>query len=491
MIKEQLCRTRFAPSPTGFMHIGNLRSALYAYLLARAKHGKFILRIEDTDRARLVEGAVDKIYSSLEICGLDHDEGPDIGGPYGPYVQSERKDHYLPYAQELIDKSEAYYCFCSKERLEALAESGQIGYDRHCRDLSPEEVEARLAKGEPYVIRQKMPSSGSSEFVDEVFGRIVVDNKELEDQVLIKSDGYPTYNFANVIDDHEMGITHVLRGSEYLSSTPKYQQLYRALGWAEPAYVHLPLILGEDGKKLSKRHGATSLEDLLEAGYLPEAIVNYIAFLGWSPGGDTREIFSLEELCEHFSTEHINKAPAVFDYNKLAWVNGQYIAALSPEEFLAAGQSWLKEAYSGLNSENEKILAEILGSRIQSFSEIPEKIAFLEARPALTAELFYNKRQKLDCNLSLRVLEEILPELESWTEWEREKIHTYLMSLPEQLGLKTGQVMGPPRLALAGQKVTPGGAIEIMMILGREESLKRLQSAVEFLTEESKNGRDD
>ncbi len=483
MTQQGTCRTRFAPSPTGFMHIGNLRSALYAYLLAKHEGGHFILRIEDTDQERLVEGAIAKIYSGLATCGLQHDEGPDIGGPCAPYVQSERLGHYRPYAEKLVAQGDAYYCFCSRERLAELSEAGQMGYDRHCRDLSPEEVSRRLEAGEPYVIRQKMPLTGQSEFTDAVFGHIVVENKELEDQVLIKSDGFPTYNFANVIDDHEMGITHVLRGSEYLSSTPKYQLLYQALGWQEPVYVHLPLILGEDGKKLSKRHGATSLEELVERGYLPEAIVNYIAFLGWSPGEDTREIFSLGELVEHFNVEHISKAPAVFDYMKLAWVNEHYLKELAPEAFAELAEPWIREAYSGLREDNRAILTEILQPRVQFFSEIPEKIAFLENPAALTRELFFNKKQKLSPELSLEVLRLVHERLSQLEDWQREAIHTLLMALPAELELKTGQIMGPPRLALAAQPVTPGGAIEILCILGREESLRRLEAAIAYLTE--------
>ncbi len=482
MSDKRQCRTRFAPSPTGMIHIGNLRSALYAYLLARSEGGKFVLRIEDTDRDRLVEGAVEKIYDALRICGMDHDEGPDIGGPYAPYVQSERKDQYLPEAKRLVDEGSAYYCFCSKERLEKLAEDGQMGYDRHCRDLAKEEVEAKLEAGEPYVIRQKMPIEGETTFHDEVFGDISVDNKELEDQILIKSDGYPTYNFANVIDDHAMGITHVLRGSEYLSSTPKYQLLYRAFGWDEPVYVHLPLILGEDGKKLSKRHGATSLEDLIGQGYLPAAIVNYIAFLGWSPGNDTREIFSLEELEEIFSTKHIGKAPAIFDYEKLDWVNKHYVQELPVDEFEKLALPYYKEVLGeDVSDIAVAVLNEVLQNRISKFSEIPEMIHFLKERPELTPDLFFNKKQKLNVPLAIRVLETVIPGLEGIDGFARDDVHAYLMGLGEEMELKTGQVMGPPRLAVAGQKVTPGGTTEMLMILGKEKALARLKSALDFL----------
>lgn len=474
-------RTRFAPSPTGFMHIGNLRSALYAYLVAKHEGGTFILRIEDTDQERLVEGATEMIYQTLETCGLKHDEGPDVGGPCAPYVQSERLDHYKPYAEQLVKDGKAYRCFCTKERLESLAEGeNSFGYDRHCRDLDPALEAQYLAEGRPYVIRQKMPLEGETTFFDAVYGEISVKNEELEDQVLLKSDGFPTYNFANVIDDHEMGITHVVRGSEYLSSTPKYNLLYEALGWEKPVYVHLPLILGTDGKKLSKRHGATNFADLVAEGYLPEAIMNYIAFLGWAPGDDTREIFSLPELIEAFSEKGISKSPAVFDYVKLAWYNEQYIRAMEPAKFA----DYLDEpltAFFGERPARLDVLAEILQPRLTKLSDLPELLGFFKMPGEYTAELFTHKKSKLNPALCRQVLERLIPAVEALPNFEREPLHELLNGLAAEMELKTGQVMGPPRLALSGQQVTPGGVLEIALILGRDETLKRLKAALAFL----------
>ena len=480
-------RTRFAPSPTGFMHIGNLRSALYTWLISKRKDGKFILRIEDTDQERKVEGAVDVIYQTLAACGLTHDEGPDVGGPVGPYIQSERLDHYKPYAEKLVAEGKAYRCFCSKEDLEAQATEGPdgqktYGYNRHCRNLSPEEIEANLAAGKPYVIRQKMPLEGETTFQDLVYGEITVANADLEDQILLKTDGFPTYNFANVIDDHEMGITHVVRGSEYLSSTPKYNLLYEALGWEPPQYVHLPLILGTDGKKLSKRHGATSFQDLVAEGYLVSAIVNYLAFLGWAPGSDTREIFSLEELRQVFDEAHISKSPAVFDYQKLAWYNAQYIQDMEPEAFKA----WLKpfaDEFFGSQSYDLNVLAEILQSRMETPQQFPEMLGFFKETTPYEAELFNNKRQKLKPALAKEILDVEIDLLDQLPDFKRETVHQALMDLGPARGWKTGQVMGPPRIALSGQNVTPGGAIEIMMILGREESMKRLRAGQKILAD--------
>ncbi|MBQ9461531.1 MAG: glutamate--tRNA ligase, partial [Clostridia bacterium] len=392
-------RTRFAPSPTGFMHVGNLRTALYEYLVAKSLGGTFVLRIEDTDQERQVEGAVDIIYNTLKRAGLIHDEGPDIGGEYGPYVQSERRDMYLPYAKKLIEMDQAYYCFCTKERLDMLRENSDepgAGYDRHCRDLPKEEVEKNLAAGMPYVIRQKMPLEGSTTFEDAVYGSITVDNSELQDQILIKADGFPTYNFANVIDDHTMNITHVVRGSEYLSSTPKYNLLYKAFGWEIPTYIHLPLIMGknDDGtiSKLSKRHGATSFEDLVAAGYLPEAIINYIALLGWAPK-DNKEMFTLAELAENFSIDGISKSPAVFDYDKLDWFNSEYIKAMTVEEFAAVAEPYFKKALGDMQYDSIK-LASILQQRTVKLTEIPEKIAFFAQQPDYDVSLFVNKKSK-------------------------------------------------------------------------------------------------
>ena len=485
-------RTRFAPSPTGFMHIGYLRSALYAWLVAKSHEGEFILRIEDTDRERYVEGATELIYETLAECGLSHDEGPDVGGPCGPYVQSERLNLYRPFAEKLVEEGKAYRCFCSKERLESLAEareSGEgeasFGYDRHCRDLSPEEIQKNLDEGKPYVIRQKMPLEGETTYHDEVYGDITIANKELEDQILLKSDGFPTYNFANVIDDHEMGITHVVRGCEYLSSTPKYNLLYEAFGWEKPVYIHLPLILGTDGKKLSKRHGATSFADLRKEGYLTAAILNYLAFLGWAPGSDTREIFSLEELREVFDEKHISKAPAVFDYQKLRWMNGEYLKALDDDAFAAYIRPYTQAFYEGaeLRPEAESMIAEILHSRIESGADLAGMLNFLKAPAAHDNDLYLNKKQKLTPALSRRVLEAVVQACSGLEQWDKSSIYDSLMGLKETLALKTGQVMGPPRLALSGQQVTPGGAVEIMTILGREESLARMQSEIEKLPE--------
>ena len=485
---DKTVRTRFAPSPTGMMHIGNLRSALYEYLVAKSQGGDFVLRIEDTDRERYVEGAVDVIYDTLESAGLKHDEGPDIGGDYGPYIQSERLDHYLPYAEKLIEEGHAYYCFCDRERLQKLHEqdgdsaTGNMGYDRHCRNLSADEVKANLEAGKPYVIRQKMPLEGETVFEDAVFGRISVENKELEDQILIKSDGYPTYNFANVIDDHEMRITHVVRGSEYLSSTPKYNLLYEAFGWEIPTYVHLPLILGTDGQKLSKRHGATGYSELVEAGYLPEAIINYIAFLGWAPGKDTREVFTLDELTEVFKIKGINKAPAVFDYEKLRWYNEQYIRALSPEAF----REWVEPVLKDVLDEpiDWPLVTEILQGRMSVRGDAAKLLDFVEEADPYTLDLFKHKRSKLTPEICLRVLRREIDELEQLEDYNREAIHELLMGLGPDMELKTGQVMGPVRIALSGRQVTPGGSIELLSLLGKEKSLERLNAAADFLEAE-------
>ena len=472
-------RTRFAPSPTGFMHVGNLRTALYEYLVAKSQGGTFVLRIEDTDQERKVEGAVDIIYQTMKRAGLIHDEGPDIGGEYGPYVQSERKAMYLPYAKQLIDMDKAYYCFCSKERLDMLRENADepgAGYDRHCRYLPKEEVEQKLSEGVPYVIRQKMPLEGVTTFEDAVYGSISVDNSELQDQILIKADGFPTYNFANVIDDHTMNITHVVRGSEYLSSTPKYNLLYEAFGWEIPTYIHLPLIMGknDDGttSKLSKRHGATSFEELVKKGYLPEAIINYIALLGWAPK-DNREIFSLQELTENFSIDGISKSPAVFDYDKLEWFNGEYIKAMTTEQFAAVCEPYFKQALGELPLDRIK-LASILQQRTTKLTDIPEKIAFFEHQPDYDKELFVNKKSKTTLENSPSLLKAGIEALKGLTEWNHDSIHDCLMNLAVTLGVKNGTAMWPVRIAASGMAVTPGGAVEILDILGREESLKRL-----------------
>ncbi len=478
-------RTRYAPSPTGMMHVGNLRTALYEYLIARSLGGSFILRIEDTDQERQVEGALDLIYHTLREVGMTHDEGPDVGGPHGPYVQSERLHLYRPHAEQLVAEGKAYHCFCSKERLESVRAAAEAagnfagGYDRHCRDLPADVVQANLAAGMPSVIRQKMPLSGTTTFQDAVYGDISVENSELEDQVLLKSDGYPTYNFANVIDDHDMAITHVVRGSEYLSSTPKYNLLYDAFGWEIPTYVHLPLILGKDGKKLSKRHGATSFADLVSDGYLPEAIVNYIALLGWCPKDNT-ELFTLAELCQAFAIDGISKSPSVFDYDKLTWFNAEYIRKMAPGDFLGLIQPELDHVFAG-RPYDAALLAEILQPRVTRLTQVADMVAFLSQRQDYSTDLFSNKKSKTDPALAAQVLPQVVTALEALPNWERQALHDLLINFATAKGLKNGQVMWPVRIAISGQEVTPGGAIEILTILGRDESLARLAIALKKL----------
>lgn len=474
-------RTRFAPSPTGIMHVGNLRTALYEYLLAKSKGGHFILRIEDTDQERQVEGATEVIYKTLAQCGLKHDEGPDVGGDYGPYVQSERLAAYRPAAEQLVKNGHAYYCFCSEERLAGLKEQdSHAGYDRHCRELAPAVVEENLASGMPYTIRQKMPLSGSTLFSDAVYGDIRVENDELEDQILLKADGFPTYNFANVVDDAAMQISHVLRGSEYLSSTPKYNLLYEAFGFEKPVYVHLPLILGEDGQKLSKRHGSTSFHDLVAEGYLPEAIVNYIAMLGWAPK-DMREIFSLEELVEAFSIDGISKSPSIFDYKKLLWFNQEYFRRMSLEEFTEL----CRPQFEAVLPQREggwdyALLAGLLQARLEKLSDIPGQIGFLaKYNEHFDREIFAHKKMKTTVEGALPMLKLLYEGLSELPEWSTTSIHDYLISVAETQGVKNGQVMWPCRIAIAGQAVTPGGAVEILQLLGREESLRRIKHCIE------------
>ena len=488
-------RTRFAPSPTGFMHVGNLRTALYEYLIARSLGGTFVLRIEDTDRGRLVVGAVDAVYRTLARVGLRHDEGPDVGGDFGPYVQSERLHLYRPHAEALVAAGHAYRCFCTKERLESLrapaASAGaaeddgsgaaagafSAGYDRHCRDLPAEESARRAAAGEPHVIRQRMPLEGTTVFEDAVYGRIEVDDAELEDQVLLKSDGFPTYNFANVVDDHLMRITHVVRGSEYLSSTPKYQLLYEAFGWKPPVYVHLPVVNGADGKKLSKRHGAVSFEGLVDEGYLPEAIVNCIALLGWSPGG-TQEIFTLDGLCRAFRIDGISRSPAVLDYDRLRWFNGEYLRALAPEAFLAVASSWIARALPGAGAGLDlSRLAAALQPRVTQLSQIPGMVSFLKELPDYDLRLFANEKMKTDPALAAAMLGLAEKELAGLGEWTHDALHAALTGLAQREGRKNGQVMWPVRIAVSGTEVTPGGAIEILAVLGRDESLRRIGMA--------------
>lgn len=478
---DQKVRTRYAPSPTGSMHVGNLRTALYEYLVAKSQGGTFVLRIEDTDRERYVEGAVDIIYNTLKSAGISHDEGPDVGGDFGPYVQSERKDMYLPYAQQLIDEGKAYRCFCTKERLEKLQEdSVGGGYDRHCRDIPKEESDRLAAQGVPFVIRQKMPLEGSTTFEDAVYGSITVENSELQDQILIKTDGYPTYNFANVIDDHTMGITHVVRGSEYLSSTPKYNLLYEAFGWEIPTYIHLPLIMGkdEDGNvsKLSKRHGSTSFEDLVKEGYLPQAIINYIALLGWCPK-DNQEIFSMDELIGVFSVDGISKSPAIFDYDKLEWMNGEYIKNMTLDEFAAVAEPYLKQCIKNESIDLKKVAA-ILQQRVTRLTQIPDMVSFFDVQPEYEKELFVNKKSKTNLENSPVVLQMVIDKLKTLESWDHDSIHDCLINLAQEQGLKNGTVMWPARIAVSGKTVTPGGAIEILDILGREEAIGRMEKGL-------------
>ena len=477
-----MIRTRFAPSPTGYMHIGNLRTALYEYLIAKSKGGKFILRIEDTDTQRLVEGSVDIIYNTLKVAGLTHDEGPDIGGPFGPYVQSERRGMYMDYAKELVAKGEAYYCFCTKARLEGLHKENEegSGYDNHCRTLNKDEIDKNLADGIPFVIRQKIPI-GKTTFTDVVFGDITVENDTLDDQVLMKSDGYPTYNFANVVDDHLMAITHVVRGAEYLSSTPKYNLLYTAFGWEIPTYVHLTLILNQDGAKLSKRRGDASFEDLLAQGYLPEAIINYIALLGWSPG-DNREFFTLKELEECFDIKGLSKSPSAFDTAKLTWMNGEYFKKMDSQIFYEMALPYLKEAVKTPNADF-KMLSEIVRTRISLLSDIKELLDFIDVLPEYSTELYIHKKMKTDESISLESLKKALPFIEKLDEpWENDSLYTKIMELVAALDIKNGQMLWPVRTALSGKPSSPCGASELMVILGKEESIARIKKAIEMLS---------
>lgn len=477
--------TRFAPSPTGYMHIGNLRTALYSYLISKHDDGKFILRIEDTDRERLVEGATDVIKSTLAITGLNYDEGPDVGGEHGPYVQSERKPIYMEYAKKLIDMGAAYYCFCTKERLDALhAEDALGGYDRHCRNLSKEEIEANLNAGIPYVIRQKMPLEGITSYTDSVFGEISMNNSELQDQILIKADGYPTYNFAHIVDDYLMGVTHVVRGSEYLTSTPKYVLLYDAFGWERPTYVHLPLLMGknEDGSvsKLSKRHGAVSFQDLIEDGYLPEAVLNYIALLGWCPKMSESEFFTLDELKAAFTIDGVSKSPAVFDFEKLLWFNGEYIHKLDDEVFLSYANRFIKTEIP--TSVNKDKMLSLLKTRINKFSELDEKMEFFISLPEYDKDLFLNKKNKIsELDTPKAVLTEAKSILEATESFDNDTLFTSLAPLSEKLGLKTGAIMWCIRIAVSGMAATPGGATEIMEVIGKTESLARITAAISKL----------
>lgn len=481
-------RTRFAPSPTGRMHVGNLRTALYAYLIAKHEDGDFLLRIEDTDQERFVEGALDIIYRTLQKTGLIHDEGPDKDGGCGPYVQSERQAQglYLEYAKQLVEKGEAYYCFCTKERLESLkstvsddASKEIVHYDKHCLSLSKEEIAANLAAGMPYVIRQNNPTEGTTSFNDVIFGEITVDNSELDDMILIKSDGYPTYNFANVVDDHLMNITHVVRGNEYLSSTPKYNRLYEAFGWEIPVYIHCPIITNEEHKKLSKRSGHSSFEDLIEQGFVTEAIVNYVALLGWSPSSN-EEIFSLDELVKEFDYHHINKSPAVFDINKLKWMNGEYIKKMDFDAYYELALPYIKEVIK--KDLDLRYIAELVKTRIETFLDIKDHIDFLEDFPDYDIAMYSHKKMKTNSENSKEVLEEILPSLETLDDYSVASLESVIMNYIQSKGIKNGQGLWPIRTAVSGKQSTPGGAYEIMQILGKEESLRRIRIGIEKLT---------
>ncbi|MBQ7886766.1 MAG: glutamate--tRNA ligase [Clostridia bacterium] len=507
-------RTRFAPSPTGYMHLGNLRTALYTYLWARRNGGKFILRIEDTDQEREVKGAVDVIYNSMKTAGLIHDEGPDVGGPCGPYIQSERKNMYLPYAKELVEKGGAYYCFCTKERLDeerarAEAKGETFKYDKHCLHLSKEEIEAKIAAGEPYVIRQNVPTTGKAGFDDVIYGHVEVDCDTLDDNVLIKADGLPTYNFANVIDDHTMGITHVMRGNEYLSSAPKYNLLYEAFGWAPPTYVHLTpvmvegtlrdkktgvytyelddqgnVVLDENGepkkaivkRKMSKSQGDPSFEDLMAEGYLVEAIINYLVLLGWSPRGE-REFYSLKELEEIFDLEGLSKSPSFFDYGKMKWFNAEYIRKLTPEQFEQKATPWLAKALDPKKFDFKRI-CELLQARTEIFSQLPDMVDFLAEMPELDVNMFVNKKSKSTLETAKTALEFVKPILESISDWSEATLHDVIMEAIPQTGMKNATVLWPLRIAVTGKQATPGGAFEMLYLLGKDEAMKRLNDAM-------------
>ena len=476
-IPKGTVRTRFAPSPTGYMHVGNLRTALYTWLIARHAGGTFILRIEDTDQERLVEGATDVIYNTMKQCGLTHDEGPDVGGPVGPYIQSERRSMYGKYAELLIEKGGAYRCFCSKERLDALhADNPTAKYDGHCRNLTQQEIDEKLAAGVPYVIRQKIPHEGTTTFSDAIFGDITVPNEDLDDNILLKSDGLPTYNFANVIDDHTMGITHVVRGSEYLSSAPKYNLLYQAFGWDIPTYIHCSPVMRDAQHKMSKRHGDPSFEDLIAEGYLTDAVINYVALLGWSPGGE-REIYSLDELKDIFDIHGISKSPAVFDKAKLTWMNAEYIKAMTPEAFYEAALPYLSAAIHN-PAVDLRYLATLLQPRCEVLTDLAERVDFLDALPDYDPALYVHKKMKTTPENSLQALQAALPALEALSDWSESAIHDTLFGVVEQLGVKNGVVLWPVRVALSGKASTPGGAVELCLLLGKDESLRRLRDGI-------------
>ena len=479
-------RTRFAPSPTGRMHVGNLRTALYTYLIAKHEGGDFVLRIEDTDQERFYDEALDIIYRTLEKAGLSHDEGPDKDGGFGPYVQSERckSGLYMKYAKELIEKGEAYYCFCDRERLDSLKQN--VGgkeisiYDKHCLHLSKEEVEANLAAGKPFVIRANVPNEGETTFHDEIYGDISQPNAELDDMILIKSDGYPTYNFANVVDDHLMQITHVVRGNEYLSSAPKYTRLYQAFGWEEPKYIHCPLITNEEHQKLSKRSGHSSFEDLMDQGFLPEAVVNFVALLGWSPV-DNQEIFSMDELIEKFDYHHISKSPAVFDMVKLRWMNGEYLKAMDEDKFYEMAEPYIREVIT--KDYDLRKIAKMVKTRIEVFPDIREHIDFFEEMPEYDVSMYTHKKMKTNAQTSLEVLTEVLPRLKAQEDYSNDALYQMLCQYVAEKGCKNGYVMWPIRTAVSGKQMTPGGATELMEVLGKEESVARIEKAIEKLTQ--------
>lgn len=472
-------RTRFAPSPTGYLHIGGLRTALYSYLYAKKMNGKFILRIEDTDQGRYVPGAVEIIYRTLRETGIMYDEGPDVGGDYGPYIQSQRKNEYLKYAKQLVESGHAYYCFCTEERLLSLPDvNGARRYDKHCLHLSKQEVEERLARGDRYVIRQNMPTEGSTTYHDAVYGDITIENSELEDQILIKSDGMPTYNFANVIDDHLMGINCVMRGTEYLSSTPKYNLLYDAFGWERPMYIHMPPIMKDAHNKLSKRNGDASYEDLIKKGFLKDAIINYIALLGWSPKDDSEKM-SFEELKSKFDISGINKSPSIFDPQKLAWLNSQYIKEMTPQQFADYAAPWIDDCY--LKDFDRALVCKLVQGRVETFAEIPDKLRFLQQFDDFDNALYQNQKQKTDEATAKELLPLVRKAFAEVEQWDNEHLYGALVQLAQQQGVKNGKVLWPARIALTGLAATPGGASEIAELLGRDETLRRLDRSISRL----------
>ena len=472
-------RTRFAPSPTGYLHIGGLRTALYSYLYAKKMNGKFILRIEDTDQGRYVPGAVEIIYRTLRETGIMYDEGPDVGGDYGPYIQSQRKNEYLKYAKQLVESGHAYYCFCTEERLLSLPDvNGARRYDKHCLHLSKQEVEERLARGDKYVIRQNMPTEGSTTYHDAVYGDITIENSELEDQILIKSDGMPTYNFANVIDDHLMGINCVMRGTEYLSSTPKYNLLYDAFGWERPMYIHMPPIMKDAHNKLSKRNGDASYEDLIKKGFLKDAIINYIALLGWSPKDDSEKM-SFDELKSKFDISGINKSPSIFDPQKLAWLNSQYIKEMTPQQFADYAAPWIDDCY--LKDFDRALVCKLVQGRVETFAEIPDKLRFLQQFDDFDNVLYQNQKQKTDEATAKEILPLVRKAFAEVEQWDNEHLYGALVQLAQQQGVKNGKVLWPARIALTGLAATPGGASEIAELLGRDETLRRLDRSISRL----------